>query len=214
MEFTGVGPVPLSRMSASSERRVVPYSKAGDVTSLLRAWREGDGDALGHASTLLYPELRRQARLYMRRESPGHILQTTALVHETFLRLVDSDSVAWNDRTHFLAAASRVMRHVLVDIARRKSSQKRGAHVRHVPLEAAADIADPRAVDMIALDEVLNSLAVLDARKARVVELRFFGGLTVEETAQVLGVSIETVLRDWRLARSWLLKTLTEGPQP
>jgi RNA polymerase sigma factor (TIGR02999 family) len=201
-------------MSALSERRAVPHSKNGEVTTLLRAWREGDGDALGHASTLLYPELRRQARLYMRRESPGHILQTTALVHETFLRLVGSDAVEWNDRTHFLAAASRVMRHVLVDLARRKSSQKRGARAFHVPLEAAADIADPRAVDMIALDEALGALALLDARKARVVELRFFGGLTVEETAQVLLVSVETVQRDWRLARSWLLKTLTEGPQP
>ena len=201
-------------MSPASERRAVPHSKTGDVTSLLRAWREGDGDALGHASTLLYPELRRQARRYMRRESPDHILQTTALVHETFVRLVESEAMAWNDRTHFLAAASRVMRHVLVDLARRQSSQKRGARALHVPLEAAANVTDPHSVDMIALDQTLDSLAALDARKARVVELRFFGGLTVEETAEVLQVSVETVHRDWRLARSWLLKTLTEGSQP
>jgi RNA polymerase sigma factor (TIGR02999 family) len=184
------------------------------VTSLLRAWREGDGDALGHASALLYPELRRQARLYMRRESPGHILQTTALVHEAFLRLVDSEAVDWNDRTHFLAAAARVMRHVLVDLARHHGRQKRGAGALHVPLEPDAVVTDPRMVDMAALDEALEALAVLDARKARAVELRFFGGLTVEETAQVLKVSTETVQRDWRLARSWLLKTLTEGVRP
>src|SRR5262245_5407915 len=192
----------------------VPHAKTGEVTSLLRAWREGDGDALGHASTLLYPELRRQARLYMRREAPGHILQTTALVHEAFLRLADSEAVDWNDRTHFLAAASRVMRHVLVDLARHQGRQKRGARALHVPLEPDAIVADPRLVDMVALDEALDALAVLDARKARVVELRFFGGLTVEETAQVLQVSTETVQRDWRLARSWLLKTLTEGGHP
>jgi len=190
----------------------VPESKTGEVTLLLRAWREGDADALGHASTLLYPELRRQARLYMRREAPGHVLQTTALVHEAFLRLVDSDAVDWNDRTHFLAAAARVMRHVLVDLARRQGRQKRGARALHVPLEAGAHVVDRRSVDMTALDQALDALAVLDARKARVVELRFFGGLTVEETARVLQVSVETIQRDWRLARSWLLKTLTEGP--
>lgn len=191
----------------------MPDSNTGEVTSLLRAWREGDADALGHASTLLYPELRRQARLYMRRESPGNVLQTTALVHEAFLRLVDSDAVDWNDRTHFLAAAARVMRHVLVDLARRQGRQKRGARALHVPLEASAHVADTRSVDMTALDQALDALAVLDSRKARVVELRFFGGLTVEETARVLQVSMETIQRDWRLARSWLLKTLTAGPQ-
>jgi RNA polymerase sigma factor (TIGR02999 family) len=149
----------------------------------------------------------------MRRESPGNVLQTTALVHEAFLRLVDSDAVDWNDRTHFLAAAARVMRHVLVDLARRQGRQKRGARALHVPLEASAHVADPRSVDMTALDQALDALAVLDPRKARVVELRFFGGLTVEETARVLQVSVETIQRDWRLARSWLLKTLTEGSQ-
>lgn len=200
-------------MSTPSGQCAVPDSKTGEVTSLLRAWREGDADALGHASTLLYPELRRQARLYMRRESPGNVLQTTALVHEAFLRLVDSDAVDWNDRTHFLAAAARVMRHVLVDLARRQGRQKRGARALHVPLEASAHVADPRSVDMTALDQALDALAVLDPRKARVVELRFFGGLTVEETARVLQVSVETIQRDWRLARSWLLKTLTEGSQ-
>ena len=149
----------------------------------------------------------------MRRESPGNLLQTTALVHEAFLRLVNSDAVDCNDRTHFLAAAARVMRHVLVDLARRQGRQKRGARALHVPLEASAHVADPRSVDMIALDQALDALAVLDPRKGRVVELRFFGGLTVEETARVLQVSMETIQRDWRLARSWLLKTLTEGPQ-
>jgi RNA polymerase sigma-70 factor (ECF subfamily) len=201
-------------MSAPSDRCAVPHPKTGEVTSLLRAWRQGDGDALGHASTLLYSELRRLARRHMRRESRGHILQTTALVHESFVRLFASQVVEWNDRTHFLAAASRVMRHVLVDLARQQGRQKRGGRALQVPLEASAHVTDPRTVDMTALDTALDGLAVFDARKARVVELRFFGGLTVEETAQVLQVSMETVQRDWRLARSWLLKALTEGPQP
>ena len=201
-------------MSARSSQYTMLDPKTGEVTSLLRAWRAGKEEALGQASALLYPELRRQARLYMRRESPGHILQTTALVHEAFLRLVDSEAVHWNDRTHFLAAAARVMRHVLIDLARRHGRQKRGARALQVPLEPDALATDPRSIDLTALDEALDSLAVFDARKARVIELRFFGGLTVEETAQVLQVSMETVQRDWRLARSWLLKTLTEGSQP
>jgi RNA polymerase sigma factor (TIGR02999 family) len=144
----------------------------------------------------------------MRRESPGHILQTTALVHETFLRLVESETV----HLHFLAAAARVMRHVLIDIARRHGRQKRGGRAMHVTLRADAYITDARSVDFVALDEALNALAAIDARKARVIELRFFGGLTVDEAADVLRVSSETVQRDWRLARSWLLKTLTEEP--
>ena len=205
----------MSRMSAPSGQCAVPDSKTGEVTSLLRAWREGDADALGHASTLLYPELRRQARLYMRRESPGHVLQTTALVHEAFLRLVDSDAVDWNDRTHFLAAAARVMRHVLVDLAAPAGSSEtggarapcatRGRRARRRSALGRHDRARPRRS---------TRLPCSIPRKARVVELRFFGGLTVEETARVLQVSMETIQRDWRLARSWLLKTLTEGPQP
>ena len=199
-------------MSALPGRPFVPEPKTGEVTSLLLAWRAGDDEALGQVSSLLYPELRRQARLHMRRESPGHILQTTALVHETFLRLVDSENVHLHDRVHFLAAAARVMRHVLIDIARRHGRQKRGGRAMHVTLRADASITDARSVDLLALDDALDALAAIDSRKARVIELRFFGGLTVEEAAEVLRVSPETVQRDWRLARSWLLKTLIEGP--
>jgi RNA polymerase sigma factor (TIGR02999 family) len=199
-------------MSAPRGWYAVPNLKTGEITSLLRAWRSGDEEALGRASTLLYQELRRQARLHMRRESPGHILQTTALVHETFLRLVECEAVQLNNRTHFLAAAAHVMRHVLIDLARQRGRQKRGAHALHVPLEPDALTTDPRSVDLTALDEALDALARVDARKARVVELRFFAGLTVEEAADVLAVSVETVHRDWRLARSWLLKRLTDGP--
>ena len=147
----------------------------------------------------------------MRRESQGHVLQTTALVHETFLRLVEGNVVQLNDRTHFLAVAARVMRHVLIDLARGHGRQKRGARAVQVPLEPDVVGVDARSVDLIALDEALDVLAAVDPRKARVVELRFFSGLTVDETAQVLAVSVETVHRDWRLARSWLLKTLTSG---
>jgi RNA polymerase sigma factor (TIGR02999 family) len=200
-------------MSALPGWCVVPDPKTGEVTALLRAWRAGNDEALGQASALLYQELRRQARLHMRRESPGHILQTTALVHEAFLRLVESDAVHLNDRTHFLAAAAGVMRHVLIDLARRHSRHKRGGRALHVPLDPEAALAtDPRSVDLTALDEALDALAAFDSRKARVVELRFFAGLTVEETADVLDVSVETVQRDWRLARCWLLKTLTDVP--
>lgn len=198
-------------MSALPGWCVVPDPRTGEVTSLLRAWRAGDDEAIGRASTLLYQELRHQARLHMRREAPGHVLQTTALVHETFLRLVEGDAVQLNDRTHFLAAAARVMRHVLIDLARRQGRQKRGARALHVPLAPDTLATDPHSVDLAALDQALDALAAFDARKARVVELRFFGGLTVEETAEVLHVSIETIQRDWRLARSWLLKTLTGG---
>ena len=200
-------------MPVPSGLLTVPEPKTDEVTALLRAWRAGDEDALGKASALLYSALRRQAHLQMRREPTGHILQTTALVHETFLRFVDAKTAQWNDRAHFLAAAARIMRHVLIDLARGRGRQKRGAHAIQVPLEPETLSTDPRCVDLRALDDALNALARFDARKARVVELRFLGGLTVEETAHVLEVSVETVQRDWRLARSWLLKTLTEGPQ-
>jgi RNA polymerase sigma factor (TIGR02999 family) len=184
----------------------------GEVTVLLRAWSEGDEDAFRKVSSILYAELRRQASRYMRREPPGHTLQTTALVHEAFLRLVEAQEVDWHDRGHFLAVAARVMRRVLVDLARAQGYQKRGAGVVHVPLDSAIAACDRPSPDLIALDEALDELSTVDPRKVRVIELRFFGGLTVEETAKVLDVSADTVARDWRMARTWLLRRLATKP--
>ena len=182
------------------------------MTALLRAWHAGDEDAYRRVSSMLYGELRRRAAYYMRDKRPEDTLQTTGLVHETFLRLADARQVDWQDRKHFLAVAARTMRRVLVDLARAHGSAKRGAGAVHVPLDSAVPAAGPAPLDLIALDEALEALAALDARKVRVIELRFFAGLTVEETAQVLDVSPDTVARDWRMARSWLLRELDTGP--
>jgi RNA polymerase sigma factor (TIGR02999 family) len=183
-------------------------SRAGEVTVLLRAWHAGDEDAYRQVSAILYGELRGQAARYMRRQRPGDTLQTTALVHETFMRLAGAHQVDWQDRKHFLAVAARTMRRLLVDLARAQAATKRGGREAHVPLDSNVAVDGPRSVDLIALDEALESLARLDARKVRVIELRFFAGLTVEETAQVLDVSPDTVARDWRMARTWLLREL------
>jgi RNA polymerase sigma factor (TIGR02999 family) len=178
------------------------------VTALLRAWHAGDEDAYRRVSSILYPELRRQAAHYMRRQSPGAALQATALVHEAFIRLAGAGRVDWQDRRHFLAVAASTMRRVLVDIARAQGTTKRGSRADHVPLESGVAVQGPALEDLIAVDEALNTLATIDARKVRVVELRFFAGLTVEETARVLDVSPDTVARDWRMARTWLLREL------
>jgi RNA polymerase sigma factor (TIGR02999 family) len=181
------------------------------VTALLRAWHAGDEDAYRRVSSILYDELRRQAAQCMRRQRPGDTLQTTALVHEAFVRLAGARQVDWHDRTHFLAVAARAMRRVLVDLARAHQSAKRGARADHVPLESGLAVAGPSPVDLIALDEAMEGLAKFDVRKVRVIELRFFAGLTVEETAHVLDVSPDTVARDWRMARTWLLRELDAG---
>jgi RNA polymerase sigma factor (TIGR02999 family) len=186
----------------------VADSKTGEVTTLLRAWHTGDEDAYRRVSSILYGELRRQAALCMRRQRPGDTLQTTALVHETFIRLAGAHQVEWHDRTHFLAVAARTMRRVLVDLARAQGSAKRGARADHLPVDSGLAVAGPSPVDLIALDEALDALATIDARKVRVIELRFFAGLTVEETSHVLNVSPDTVARDWRMARTWLLREL------
>ena len=181
---------------------------ARQVTGLLRAWSDGDGAALEQLIALVEAELRRLARAYMARERRGHTLQTTALVNEAFVRLVDARTVRWQDRAHFVGIAARLMRRVLVDHARSRGYQKRGGGAVRVTLtEDLAVVAKP-AVDLIALDRALERLAADDRRKARVVELRFFGGLSVEETAEVLHVSSDTVKRDWRLAKLWLLRDL------
>jgi len=183
-------------------------STGGEVTTLLRAWHGGDEDAYRRVSSILYDELRRQAAQCMRHQRPGDSMQTTALVHETFMRLTAAHQVDWHDRTHFLAVAARTMRRVLVDLARAKASAKRGARADHLPIDSGIAVAAPSPVDLIALDEVLDRLGAIDARKVRVIELRFFAGLSVEETAAVLEVSPDTVARDWRMARTWLLREL------
>jgi RNA polymerase sigma factor (TIGR02999 family) len=179
-----------------------------DVTRLLRAWSSGDSDALNALTPLVYDELHRRAHLLMRREHPDHTLQTTALVNEAYLRLVDLRQVSWRDRAHFFALASRVIRHVLVDAARSRRSLKRGADMSPAAIDEDLLVSVTPSADILALDDALHALAEVDDRKNQVVELRFFGGLTVEETAEVLGVSPETVKRDWKLAKAWLRREL------
>ena len=180
----------------------------GAVTALLRAWGDGDDGALEQLTLLVEAELRRLARAYMARERHGHTLQTTALVNEAFLRLTDARRVRWQDRAHFLGVSARLMRRVLVDHARTRGYQKRGGGAYRVALDDGVAVSPALTLDVVALDRALEALAAVDARKSRVIELRFFGGLSVEETAAVLHVSEDTVKRDWRLAKLWLLREL------
>jgi RNA polymerase sigma-70 factor, ECF subfamily len=182
-----------------------------EVTQLLLAWSKGDEAALDRLIPLVYAELRRLAKSYMRREHVGQTMQTTALIHEAYLRLIDAGRVRLENRAHFFAAAARLMRQVLVDLARERGSRKRGGAARRVSLDEAMAVSNQHDEGLLALDEALGALAQIDPRKSHVVELRFFGGLGVEETAEALGVSVETVHRDWRLARSWLLRRLRGG---
>jgi RNA polymerase sigma factor (TIGR02999 family) len=180
-----------------------------EVTQLLRAWSEGDENALDKLVPLVYGELHRLARRYMAQERPGQTLQVTALVNEAYLRLVDSQQADWQNRAHFFAVCSQMMRRILVDRARSRRAQKRGIGETPLELDEALLVAEGRSADLVALDDALNCLAALDPRKGQVVELRFFGGLSVEETAEVLKVSKETVMRDWKLAKSWLRRELS-----
>jgi RNA polymerase sigma factor (TIGR02999 family) len=180
-----------------------------DLTRLLHAWAAGDEAALEQLMPLVYDELHGLARHYMAGEQPGQTLQTTALVHEVYLRLLDVKNVNWQDRAHFYALCARLMRRILVDCARTRSYQKRGGGAAHVELEQAATVSAAAGDELLAVDQALQQLAALDSRKGQVVELRFFGGLTVEETALALEVSPETVLRDWRLAKAWLMRELS-----
>jgi RNA polymerase sigma factor (TIGR02999 family) len=182
----------------------------GTVTGLLIAWRGGNEAALEELVPLVHDELRRIARGCMRGERAGHTMQATALVNEAYLRLLGAQKVDWQDRIHFLAVSARLMRRVLVDMARAKKYQKRGGGAEAVTLDEALVVVEPGR-DLVALDEALDGLAKMDERKARVVEMRFFGGLTVEETAAALSVSPDTVMRDWRLAKAWLLRELRGG---
>ncbi|MBI4903673.1 MAG: sigma-70 family RNA polymerase sigma factor [Acidobacteria bacterium] len=184
-----------------------------EITSLLLEWNGGDRDALDRLIPLVYDELRRLAHRHMRRERPGHPLQTTALVNEAYLRLIDSSRVRWKSRAHFFAVSAQLMRRILVDTARSRQKLKRGGAAAVVPLEEAAIVAAGRPIDLIALDLALSKLTEFDERKGTVVELRYFGGLSVDETAEVLAVSPITVMRDWDLAKVWLLRELSGKPE-
>ncbi len=184
---------------------------AHNLTELLVEWREGDKSALDKLTPLVYDELRRIAHRYVRRERNGHTLQTTALVNEAYVRLAGSKNIAWQNRAHFFAATAQVMRNVLIDHARRRLFAKRGGQARQVAMEEAdSAMAEERADELVLLDQALDELAKMDERKAHVVELRYFGGLSLEETAEVLEVSLMTVRRDWRAAKAWLFRRMKE----
>ena len=179
-----------------------------EVTQLLIAWSNGEEDALEKLVPLIYDELRRIARRYMKREPAGHTLQTTALVNEAYLRLIEQKGMKWQNRAHFFAISAQLMRRILVSMARARHANKRGGEARQVSLDEALVISEERAAELVALDEAMNELAALDPRRSRVVELRHFGGLSVEETAEVLNISPETVMRDWKRAKAWLYTVL------
>jgi len=181
-----------------------------EITRLLVDWRGGDQAALEQLIPLVHDELRRLARRHMAHERVGHTLQATALVNEAFVRLIDVRQVKWQDRAHFFAMSSRLMRRILVDFARSKGYQKRGGGAQKVSFDEALIVTREPGQDLVALDDALGALAAFDARKAQVVEMRFFGGLSVEETAEALSVSVDTVMRDWKLAKAWLLRELKQ----
>lgn len=182
--------------------------KSGQITELLIAWRDGEPKALYELMPLVHRELKRIARNFMRRQRVGHTLQTTALVNEAFVRLVDSDKVKWQDRSHFFALSAQLMRRVLVDAARRKNSEKRGGERVRVTLAEEVKLVDGSEADVVALDQALERLAKLNQRQCQIVELRYFGGLTEDEIAETLNISSRTVRRDWNVARAWLYREL------
>jgi len=181
-----------------------------EITELLLSWSNGDDAALERLVPLVYPELRKLARRHMGRENPGHTLQPSALINEAYLRLVDQQHVQWQDRSHFFAVATQVMRHILIDHARKYRYTKRGAGAQRVQLDDVAILGQERAVDLVALDDALTTLARIDQRKSKIVELRFFGGLSVEETAEVMKLSAVTVMREWRTAKAWLHRDISD----
>jgi len=183
-------------------------SSEEEVTDLLRRWRDGDEAALNKLTPLIYDELHRLAHRYIRRERPGHTLQTTALVNEAYVHLVDQNTVDWQNRAHFFGVAAQVMRHILVDYARQQTAVKRGGEVQRVNLDEGLVVSSERAAELVALDEALKELNKLYPRRSKVVELRYFGGLNNTEAAEVLSVSETTIERDWRFARAWLFREL------
>jgi RNA polymerase sigma factor (TIGR02999 family) len=189
---------------------------AAEITGLLKAWGAGDRTALDRLMPVVYAEIHKLAHRYMQRERQGHSMQTTALINEAYLRLINVGDVHWSDRAHFFAVSAQLMRRILVDAARTRAAHKRGGQARKVEhssavnLDEIADGSSRRGEELIAVDDALTALAQFDERKAQIVELRFFGGLSVEEAAQVLGVSAQTVMRDWKLARVWLMRELAK----
>jgi RNA polymerase sigma factor (TIGR02999 family) len=186
------------------------YPQQG-VTELLVAWGEGDKTALDELMPVVYDELRRLAQNYLSRERPGHTLQTTALVHEAYLRLVDQKSVNWQNRAQFFGIAAQMMRRILINHARERNAKKRQGHATKVSLDDAVSLFEKRELDLMALDEALNGLSALDTQQTRIVELRFFGGLTIDEVSEVLGISPATTKREWESAKLWLRRQLSSG---
>jgi len=182
-----------------------------EITGLLRAWSAGDAAALDRLAPVVYAELRRIARGYMMHESPDHTLQATALVHEAYLRLIDLPNVSWQDRAHFFAVSAMMMRRILVDRARARVTEKRGGAAALLQLDEIPEVGSWRAHELVALDDALTGMTKMDPRKAKVIELRFFGGLSVEDTAEVLKISPQSVMRDWKLARAWLQRELARS---
>jgi len=198
------------------ELRRMTMLSTDDVTGLLIEWRQGDKAALDRLTPLVYDGIRRIAHRYVQRERDGHTLQTTALVNEAYIRLAGSQNIDWQNRAHFFAVTAQVMRRILIDHARRRHYAKHGGEMQRVGFDeaiatAGPGMSKPRAAELVALDEALDELAKLDPRKSRVVELRYFGGLSLEETAEILEVSLMTVRRDWRAAKAWLYKAVTSG---
>ena len=200
----------IGRTLMPGQNEEVAAASSSEVTALLQAWSDGDRGALDRLTPIVYDELRRLARRYLRWERTGHSLQTAALVNEAYMRLVDYKRMQWQNRAHFFAVSAQLMRRILVEHARRHNL-KRGGALQRISLEEAIEVAGGRAANLVALDDAMNALARLDSRKARVVEMRFFGGLSVEETAEVLKVSPITVMRDWNTAKAWLYRELTGG---
>ena len=199
----------FGRARLEERRRTTDPARTLEITRLLRAWRGGDREAFESLAPLVYGELRKIAHGYTRNEREGATLQATALVNEAWLRLVDLGSVEWQDRAHFFAVSAQMMRRILVDAARARVRDKRGGGAAKISLEEIPDLSSERGQELVAVDDALSALEKQDPRKAKVVELRFFGGLSVEETAEVLGISPQSVMRDWRLARAWLMRELS-----
>ncbi len=202
---------PLGAARAESFAAGEMDEQVSETTQLLRAWADGDRAALDRLTPRVYRTLRRIAAYQLQNDVPGQTLQATALVHEAYLELIDVKNVDWQHRAHFFAVSAQIMRHILLDRARRRMTEKRGGKAERVNLDELPDLGESRARELIALEDALNALAEIDARKARVVELRFFGGLSVEETAAVLAISPETVMRDWKFSRSWLQAELSKS---
>jgi len=202
-------PPHLVRFTMLNERE--RDTKAPDVTGLLLAWSQGDSSALDELTPIVYRELHRLAQHYIGQERPGHTLQATALVHEAYIRLVDVNRMHWRDRAHFFAVSAQLMRRILVEFARRRHREKRGGNAAPLALDEALTVSAEKGPDLVALDEALQTMATMDPRMSQVVELRFFGGLSVEETGELLKISPETVMRDWKSAKVWLLRELSSG---